>query len=365
MQTVAMFTDTYLPTVNGVTYTVKTWRDRWTARGGRMPTVYPRSSDYCSSPGEHAVGSLPFPFYPGFRLGRPHVPTAVSESAPDIVHTHTPFALGLAGGRLANRIDSPLIASYHTPATEYAEYISDAFSEAVSGIAERYERWFFGRADAVVVPSRTAAEQVPNGESPVYVVSNGVDTELFGPARPDTVGSFRARYDLPDGPLVGYTGRHGHEKRLEELLAATRNIDATLVLGGDGPARARLEDGAADRDDVVFLGLLDREELPTFYSALDVFGFPSPVETQGLVALESIACGTPVVAADSGALSETVTDGETGAHFPPGDTEAFGAAIRRTLEKSERLSERCLKQRADLNVERSVDALENVYDTVS
>ena len=365
MQTVAVFTDTYLPTVNGVTYTIETWRDCWRARGGRMPVVYPESNRYRPGPEEHSVSSLPFPFYPGFRFGRPRIPSAVSEADPDIVHTHTPFALGLAGRRLATRADLPLVASYHTPASEYAEYISDHLSGPLRRIAERYERWFFRQADAVVVPSRAAAAQVSAGGTPVHVVSNGVDLGLFEPATEAAVAAFRDRHDLPGGPLVGYTGRHGHEKRLDDLLAATREVEVTLVVGGDGPARSELERAAAARDDVVFLGFLDRSELPTFYTALDAFGFPSPVETQGLVALEAIACGTPVVAADGGALSETVVDGETGYHFEPGDIDAFTAAIRRALADRQQLSERCLTERDALSVERSIDALEDVYDTVA
>jgi glycosyltransferase involved in cell wall biosynthesis len=365
MQTVAAFTDTYLPTVNGVTYTVRTWREAWRARGGRMPVVYPRDGDYAADDGEYVVGSVPFPFYPGFRFGWPGVPRDVVDADPEVVHVHTPFTLGLAGRRLAADQGVPLVASYHTPAREYAAYISDAFDGVVCRAADRYERWFFGEADAVVVPSETAARGVRTAGTDVHVVSNGVDTDLFRPAGDDAVAAFRRRHDLPEGPLVGYTGRHGYEKRLGDLLSATVGVDCGVVLAGDGPARPELQRRAAPRDDVVFLGFLDREELPTLYSALDAFAFPSPVETQGLVALEAVACGTPVVAVDGGALSETVTDGETGHHYRPGDLEGFRDAIRRTLAASATLSGRCLERREELSVEHSVETLRGVYESVS
>lgn len=365
MLTVAVFTDTYLPTVNGVTYTVETWRDRWNRRDGRMPVVYPANSAYDPSGDEWPVPSVPFPFYRGFRFGWPKLPDAVDGSAPDVVHAHTPFTLGLAGRRFARRLDVPLVASYHTPASEYATYISDAFAGAIRRAADRYERWFFRGADAVVVPSETARARVePNG-TPVHVVSNGVDIDRFRPLDSETTAAFRDRHGLPDGPLVGYTGRHGHEKQLDDLLAATANVDATVVLAGDGPARPRLERLAAARRDVYFLGFLDRCELPAFYAALDVFAFPSPVETQGLVALESIAAGTPVVAVDAGALSETVTDGETGYHYRPTDIDGFEAAIRRALADRPVLAEHCLACRDELSVEHSIDALAAVYDAVT
>ena len=363
MRTVAAFTDTYLPTINGVSYTVRTWRRHWRRRGGRMPVVYP-DGDYRPAAGEYPVSSVPFPFYRGFRLGQPTVPDGIREPRPEIVHSHTPFALGLAGKRFASAIDAPLVASYHTPAGEYAEYISGTFAGPIERIADRYERWYFRTADAVVVPSETAAESVDSGPTPVYVVPNGVDTDHFAPADPDAVAAFRDRYDLPEGPLVGYTGRHGHEKRLEEILTATAGLDVNVVIAGDGPARPALERRAETRPDVSVLDFFDRDTLSTFYTALDAFLFPSPVETQGLVALEAIACGTPVVAAEDGALVETITDGETGTHFPPGDSDAFRAAIDRTLAEADRLPTRLPRRRRQLDVDRSIEALESAYSSV-
>ena len=95
---VAVFTDTYLPTVNGVTYTVQSWSERWRDRGGRMDVVYPRS-EHVPERYEYPVASAPFPFYDGFRVGAPCVPSAVRDA--DLVHAHTPFGVGLAGLRLA------------------------------------------------------------------------------------------------------------------------------------------------------------------------------------------------------------------------------------------------------------------------
>ena len=364
MRTVATFTDTYLPTVNGVSYTVHTWRRRWKQRGGRMPLVYPAAREYTPERREYPVASAPFPFYRGFRFARPTVPNGLRELHLDVVHTHTPFTLGLAGKRLASIVNAPLVASYHTPAGAYAEYLCETFEGTIQRVADRYERWYFEAADAIIAPSETAAQSLDVNETPVYVVSNGVDTDRFSPASEAAIETFRERYDLPDGPLVGYTGRHGYEKRLHDVLDATEALDVAVVLAGDGPARPALERRAAAREDVYFLGFLDREMLSTFYTALDAFVFPSPVETQGLVALEAIACGTPVVAAAAGGLTEAVTEDETGTHFPPGDIDALRAAISDTLDKTDRLPRGLTAQRRQLSVERSMDALEGVYDSV-
>jgi len=357
---VAAFTDTYLPTLNGVTYTVRTWREHWAKRGRRMDVVYPGSS-YEPEPGEYPVPSLPFPFYEGFRVGAPKIPAGVGGAK--LVHAHTPFSLGLAGLRFAHRENLPVVASYHTPTAEYANYVApESLKEPVRRASERWERAFFGRADAVVAPSEVTAQGLRERvDTPVEVVPNGVDTGRF---RPIDTAEFRERHGL-EGPLVGYTGRHGYEKRLDVLVDAAADIDATVVLGGDGPARAELEARAARTDaDVRFLGMLDRAELPAFYSALDAFAFPSPVETQGLVALEAICCGTPVVGADAGALADTVEEGETGYHFDAGNADALTNAVERTLAERERLSANCLERRQEFGVDAALDTLEEVYNSV-
>jgi len=363
---VAVFTDTYLPTVNGVTYTVETWRDRWVDRGGRMDVVYP-DSEHVPGDGEYPVRSIAFPFYDGFRAGLPMVPRGAANV--DVVHAHTPFSIGLGARRLATGEGVPLVASYHTPTAEYADYIADGrLAGIVEGAALRYERWFMNRADAVAVPSEPARAHLRDVgvTAPIEIVPNGVDTDFF---RPDEAAAdaFRERHGLParPHPLVGYTGRHGYEKDLPDLVRAADGLDATVVFGGDGPARDDLE-ALADAVDVDarFLGFLDREELPAFYAALDVFAFPSPVETQGLVALEANACGTPVAGVDAGALAETVDEGETGYRAPAGDVPAFREAIERTLAEREGLAAACVDRRESVSVGHAVHRLETVYEAL-
>ena len=366
MESVAAFTDTYLPTVNGVSYTIAAWRERWIEDGGRMDVVYPAATGYDSGEGETSVYSLPFPFYDGYRLGLPWVPRTVRDV--DLVHVHTPFTIGLAGLRLARSEGLPVVASYHTPTAEYTDYIAPTptIADGLRRVNQCWERLFLERADVVLAPSEATREHVEDRiglSSPVTVLSNGVDIERFRPVDPS---GFKERHDLDTGKsLVGYTGRHGHEKRLDELVDAAADLDVTVVFGGDGPARASLERRAAERGvDARFLGFLDREELPAFYSALDVFAFPSPVETQGIVALEAMVCGTPVVGADSGALVETVDDESTGYRFESGDIGEFRDAITRALREGERLRQACLSRRESVSLERTVDRLREIYASV-
>jgi len=361
---VAAFTDTYLPTVNGVTYTISSWRERYEARGGRMDIVYPDSS-YVPDAGEHPVRSVPFPFYEGYRFGLPQIPDGVGDV--DLVHAHSPFSVGFAGYRYARRNSLPFVVSYHTPTSEYASYLAPgAFARPIAALSERYERWFLERADLVLAPSEQTAEGLRgrlNGSVPVKAHPNGVDTERFRPRDPT---GFKRRYELPeDRILVGYTGRHGHEKNLEAILEATASLDVTVVFGGAGPATDSLEAAAVRNDvDARFLGFLDRSELPEFYNAIDVFAFPSPVETQGIVALEASACGTPVVGVDAGALSETIVPGKNGLHYEEGNIEDFRETLRQAIEELHVLSKSALEYRFEISLKAAIEDLEALYQSL-
>ncbi|MUV90365.1 glycosyltransferase, partial [Halapricum sp. CBA1109] len=174
---VAAFTDTYLPTVNGVTYTVKSWRECYQRRGGEMDLVYPNSSERDPKSGEFPVRSLPFPFYDGFRIGAPLVPDGVGNA--DVVHAHTPFGIGVSGLRVARSHDLPLVASYHTPTSEYAGYMpgNGTIESTVERCATRYERWFLDQTDVVIAPSERTRQHITESvgvDTTVEVVPNGV-----------------------------------------------------------------------------------------------------------------------------------------------------------------------------------------------
>ena len=364
-ETVAAFTDLYLPTINGVTYTIQLWRERWRRWRTAMPVVYPAMDDHEAGNGEYPLRSVRAPLYPQYRLGFPSIPDDLDEHQPDLVHVHTPFTVGFAGIRYARKRDLPVIASYHTLLDDRAnQHVSGKALDGVKRTCRLYERSFFERVDHVTAPTSFARDHLLEtvaADVDVTVVSNGIDTGFFRPVDPT---SFRRRYDLPaDRPLLGYTGRHGEEKNLEEAVDAVAETEMTLVLGGDGPAREALEERASAVDaDVRFLDFLEREELPAFYSSLDVFVFPSPVETQGLVALEATACGTPVVAVDAGALTDSVIEGETGYRYQQGSIGDFQWAITRCLEERGRLADLCRRRRAMLSVEHSIEQLGSIYD---
>ena len=358
---ISAFSDTYVPTLNGVTYTLTTWKKWWERSGGKMHIVYPKSA-HNSKQNEWPIGSIKFPFYPGYRIASPTYPPSLKNT--DIVHTHTPFSLGIAGQNMAKKYNLPIVASYHTPLSKYVEYISSnkSISTQLSKASNYWEYSFLNRADLILVHSKTALFdlQEMGVTSPIILLKNGIDISLF---KPIETKYFLDKHGIdPDQTILGYTGRHGHEKNIHELIQASSSLDATILIGGVGPAKTKLESQAKRLGtNVLFLGQLPRDELSAFYSSLDLFVFPSPVETQGLVALESIACGTPVVAANKGALIETVTDGKTGTHYCSGDTSSLVSKISETLQNKNNLSKSCINHRDSISVDTTIHQLSQIY----
>ncbi|MFB6282688.1 MAG: glycosyltransferase [Halobacteria archaeon] len=305
---------------------------------------------------------------PSFRLS-PRVTDA------DVVHVHTPYFTGLAGVKVARKKNIPLVINYHTPTNEYVEYVTEheGLQNRMKRMNSWWEREYLSKGDAVVTPSeRTAEMVVGKGIDPdkVKVIKNGVDISFFRPRNPEELMTGWG----VEPPVVGYCGRHGYEKNLDLIIELAAELDLSdsrefsFVLVGDGPAREDLIESSEEagiRDRFVFPGFLPRKDLPKFYSCLDAFVFPSEVETEGLVGLEATSCGTPVVAADAEALQETVKEGVNGMRFSPGNVEEFAETTVEVCSDADWFGERCLGMRNDLDIERTLEELDRLYENLT
>jgi phosphatidylinositol alpha-1,6-mannosyltransferase len=216
-----------------------------------------------------------------------------------------------------------------------------------SGLDTEYERlrhFLLRQVDTVLPVSHYTAELLYDRGVPssrVHVVPNGTDPERF---RPQDGTPVRERLGLSDQPLLLTVGRLVPRKGIDTVLRALPTIaercpDVAYVVAGSGPDRSRLEELADQlgvRDRVRFVGDVDHDRLPLYYSAADLFVMPAredppDVEGFGLVFLEANACGTPVIGARSGGIPDAIRDGETGLLVPPNDPEAFADAAVRVL----------------------------------
>jgi glycosyltransferase involved in cell wall biosynthesis/predicted metal-dependent phosphoesterase TrpH len=262
-----------------------------------------------------AVSEIDVPFYPGLRVGVPSLPAVVDAIAGaggaryDAIHVCSPGPTGIAGALIARAMNVPLVGSYHTELTAYADLrsgergVSEAVAMAVSA--------FYGACDIVLSPSPAsddALAAIGMGTERVLRWDRGVDTSRFRP-------ELRGEYPLPDAINVLYSGRITREKGVELLadafLAAhARDPRLHLVLAGGGPEQELLRERLGER--ASFLGWLEGEELARVYASADMFLFPSATDTFGQVILEAQASGLPVIALAHGGPVSLIEHGVSG-----------------------------------------------------
>lgn len=350
---VLIVTDQYEPMVGGVPTVTRDLARGLAGRGHSVLVVAPsatrRGHRVVGPGGEMAVylsGSVAWPWYDGQRLG--FLPPAraaglLASFEPDVVHLHSPLALGVTVRPAARRRNVPVVYTNHYlplnvwPAAARAEKTGAMASRARDAAFYAYVTGFANRCDLVTAPTVTALRLLRGHglRVPSRAVSNGVDLDRFSPGRPDA--ALRSRYALPsERPLVLSVGRLSPEKRADVLIAAVARLPGTgaegpvLVLAGAGPDESRLRSlarhyGVADR--VLFPGFVADGDLPGLYRLADVFAIASQAELQSLVTMAAMASGLPVVAVDAGALGELVHAGENGFLARPGRAGEVAAGL--------------------------------------
>ncbi|HIK43413.1 MAG TPA: glycosyltransferase family 1 protein [Leptolyngbyaceae cyanobacterium M65_K2018_010] len=333
---IALFTETFLPKVDGIVTRLKHTVDHLQRQGHQVMVFSPEGGlrEYRGAQ-IHGVSGFPLPLYPELKLAlpRPSIGEALEAFRPDLVHVVNPAVLGLAGIYYSKTMDLPLVASYHTHLPKYLEHYGLGMLE---GLMWEIIKAMHNQAHINLVTSTAMeAELSARGVDRVEVWQRGVDTELFRPELASTAMRDRLSQGHPEAPLLLYIGRLSAEKEIDRIKPVLQAIPgARLALVGDGPYRAELEAHFADTP-THFVGYLAGEDLAAAYASADAFVFPSRTETLGLVLLEAMAAGCPVVAANSGGIPDIVTDGVNGFLFDPLDEEGAITATRRLLETQE------------------------------
>lgn len=341
---VVMVSDVYFPRINGVSTAIQTYRQCLQAHGVDVRLVAPDYGSTSAEPWVCRVPARPVPGDPEDRLVRwramfDAVEQAVDEGC-DLIHVQTPFVAHYAGTRIARRYGVPLIATYHTLFEEYLKHYAPLVPSAwLRALARRFSRQQCNALDAVIVPSKAIHERLEcyGVTTPMHVLPTGVSL-----TRPSAGGRqlFRARFGIdPMRPVALFVGRVAHEKNIDFLLdvvdLARESVpDILLVIAGEGPALPHLRHAVSERGlqaSVQFIGYLDRQaELPSCYAAADAFVFASRTETQGLVLLEAMAAGLPVVSlAEMG--TKDILSVRRGALVPDDNPCAFSLALTKLL----------------------------------
>lgn len=348
---VALFTETFLPKIDGIVTRLKYTVEQLQRQGTQVMVFCPEGGlrEYC---GAHIYGvkGSPLPWYPELTMAfpTPTVGKALQLFQPDLVHVVNPAILGLGGIYYAKKFDIPLVASYHTHLPKYLQHYGLGVLEPVL-----WELLKMAHNQALLnlcTSTAMVSELSSHGIEHTDLWQRGVDTELFRPELASRAMRDRLSQGFPDAPLLIYIGRLSAEKEITAIKPILQAMpEARLALVGDGPYRQELEDHFAGTH-THFVGYLRGEELATAYASADAFVFPSRTETLGLVLLEAMAAGCPVIAANAGGIPDIVSDGVNGCLFDPSDEQgAVAAALRLFADPSQRAS---LRQAARMEAER-------------
>ena len=307
---VAIFTDTFIPQVNGVARNTGMLAEALKARD--IPCIV-LSPDTGLKTGQgyelYFSHGFNFPFYPECKVVLPNyrdIRRKLDLFRPDLVHLATEFSMGLCGLKYASRAGIPAVGSYHTNLPQYLSYYGISF---FSDLTWKYLRWFHSRCAINYCPSESTRRLLEDkGFRNLDIFGSGVDTDLFSPEKRREYLRIRAGCGKSDTVLL-YVGRLAPEKDLDVLMEAyvvlrKRYRDIRLVITGDGPMTEKLMRDAPSG--VFFTGYLHGEELAEVYATSDIFLFPSTTETYGNVIIEAMASGLPVVAPYSGGIRENL-----------------------------------------------------------
>ncbi len=345
---VAMFTNNYLPFIGGVPLSVKRLSAELSRAGAAVKIFAPVYPQQGPDPEDGSVFRCPALFYtrkdrfPVANLFSPKTAAALKAFDPDLVHIHQPFWLGKKGMRLGRKLGKPVIFTYHTRLEHYTHYIPLPGGVLKNLIVHFVIKRFANRCDAIVTPTHSTEEYLRNlGVSTlIETIPTGINTEAYRRWSDDRVRELRARYAAPDERLLISVSRMAKEKNLDFLVdglakAAERSrAPFRCLLVGEGPETGRLEEKAAALgigDRIVFTGAMPPDEVVGCYLAADLFVFASTSETQGMVLLEAMAGGCPVVAVRASGVHDVVKDGYNGFKVAE-STDSWAEAVARLAQ---------------------------------
>lgn len=348
---IALFTETFLPKVDGIVTRLKHTIEHLQRNGDEVLIFCPEGGlDAYRGAKIYGLSAFPLPLYPELKLAlpRPEIGQQLEKFQPDLIHVVNPAVLGLAGIFYAKTAGIPLVASYHTHLPKYLQHYGLGMLE---GLLWELLKGAHNQAELNLCTSSVMVEELrQHGIDRVDLWQRGVDTETFHPTKQTPEMRHYLSQGEPASRLLLYVGRLGAEKEIEQIKPVLAAIPgARLAIVGNGPHREHLETYFAGTP-THFVGYLEGERLAAAYAAADAFIFPSRTETLGLVLLEAMAAGCPVIAARSGGIPDIVTDGKNGYLFDPQDPQGAIVATQQLFAEPE--SNLTLRHNARLEAER-------------
>jgi glycosyltransferase involved in cell wall biosynthesis len=348
---VAIVTESFLPKIDGIVTMLANTVECLRQNGDEVMIFAPSGGPADLFGAEVvAMPSGPCPLYPELRLALPRTSMRqkLEQFQPDVLHAFEPVLLGVGGIYYCAELHIPLVVSYHTNLPAYLRYYKLGFIEKLTWALMRVRH---RRANLNLCTSTAMMDDLEqHGIDHLALWERAVDADRFCPGMVNAETRFRLSGGYPESPLFLYVGRLSAEKdivRLKELFSVIPGVRLAIV--GDGPLRSDLE-RQFEGTPTVFTGYMQGAELARVYASADMFVLPSSTETLGLVLLEAMAAGCPVVACRAGGVPDAVEDGVTGFLFDPDQNDSFAATVKQAWNSDGQLES--IRQNARKDVER-------------
>ncbi|MBP3490095.1 MAG: glycosyltransferase [Roseburia sp.] len=348
---IAMFTNNYKPYIGGVPVSIEHLAEALRARGHKVWVFAPSYGE-----GEEEPYVIRYPSFP-FRVAGAPVPDVltgvflkkVRELEIDVIHVHHPALVGNVALHIRRKLGIPVVFTYHTRYMEYLHYIRGLESfEEHTGFLDWYLRRFCNRCDLLVAPTPGIRSYLYGKEviKPVEVLPTGMPQDAFSPDQ-KIAAEIRQRYIGDADYLFCTVSRLAAEKNLIFQMQGLAHLGRLLkkkkrtfrhLFIGDGPEKENLMHLAEElglSEHVVFVGNIENSEMKNYQAACDAFLFTSQSETQGIVLLEAMAAGNPVVALDASGVRDIVSDGENG-FLTAGDAADWAGRVAALVEDEKR-----------------------------
>lgn len=345
---VAQFTNNYLPFIGGVPISIDRLRQGLQRLGHQVKIVAPRYREDTGHEDDITRIStlLPLNRRGDFRLANvfsPRIYRAMIEFRPDLIHVHHPFWLGRAGWLLGQRLRVPVIYTYHTRLEHYAHYVPLPGPLFRNLVSHALIRRFANHCDGVIVPTASAEEylRIIGVKRPIFVQPTGIEYQRFQQLDSTAVDALRQQLQLGEERVLVSISRLSKEKNIDFIIDAARLLKQQarrpfrIIIIGEGQEKARLQQriNAADlSEQVQLVGAVAPEVIPVYCALSDVFVFASRSETQGMVILEAMAAGLPVVTVRSSGIDDIVRNGVNG-YKTLEDLHTWTAAVKKLLDE--------------------------------
>lgn len=381
---IGIFSDTYLPVINGVVTSIETLRKGLIERGHDVFVISNHdklfdiefNDNILYLPGVHVK------FLFDNNLSSPTQLRAyeiIKQMNLDLIHVHTEFGIGLFGRSIAKKESLPMVTTYHTQWEDYTHYVNPIHSKSVDKVAKsavaKLSKMLYNQSAQIITPTNKTKELLIkyNIFRPISVIPTGVDLEKFKKTDAITlkVNAIKEQFNLSDDDTIFvFIGRLGEEKNLSMVIDAMSEVSfkVKLLIVGDGPEYSKIEKKIEKEQltNIKLVGRVPNVEIAAYYHVADCFVSASLSETQGLTFIEAEACGLPLFASDKEVLAELLYEGQNGYFFDDKEEliEKINQYLSLTSDEKEAMSQRSLELVKPYDKNVFVDRIIDLYQQV-